>query len=152
SVNTAGVSTSGNFVVGTYTQSTGALVGADAGNYTLAPFTSAANYTINPLALTGTAIACSTSYYDSPMGPGAVSFGNVIAGDLVSSTASVNTAGVSTSGNFVVGTYTQSTGALVGADAGNYTLAPFTSAANYTINPLALTGTITSSTTTYGQA
>jgi hypothetical protein len=153
SVNTTTLSSSGNPIVGTYTQSTGVLGGADAGNYSLAPFTSAANYTISQLALTGAAIGASSSVYASALVPGAVSFGNVVTGDLVSSTASVNTTTLSSSGNFVAGTYTQSTGALGGADAGNYTLTPFTSAANYTINRLALTGTaIGASSSVYASA
>src|SRR5206468_6844993 len=78
SVNTTTLSTSGNPIVGSYTQSTGALSGADAGNYTLAPFTSAANYTISPLALAGTAIGAATSVYASALVPGAVSFTNVV--------------------------------------------------------------------------
>jgi hypothetical protein len=45
-------------VVGSYTQTAGALGGADAANYSGgAGFTSAANYTITQLALAGTAIA-----------------------------------------------------------------------------------------------
>jgi hypothetical protein len=149
SVNTGATSTSGNFVAGTYTQSTGALGGADAGNYTVAPFTSAANYTITRLALTGTAIGASSSVYASALAPGAVSFSNVAGADIVTNTASVNTGATSTSGNFVAGTYTQSTGALGGADAGNYTVAPFTSAANYTISQRALNVSATGVNKTY---
>jgi hypothetical protein len=149
SVNTTTLSSSGNPIVGTYTQSTGVLGGADAGNYSLAPFTSAANYTISQLALTGAAIGASSSVYASALAPGAVSFTNVVGADIVNNTASVNTGATSSSGNFVAGTYTQSTGALSGADAANYTLAPFTSAANYTINQRALNVSATGVNKTY---
>jgi hypothetical protein len=148
-VNTSTLSSSGNPIVGSYTQSTGALGGADAANYTLAPFTSAANYTITRLALAGTAIAAGSSVYASALAPGTVSFGNVVAGDLVTSAATVNTGATSTGGNFVAGTYTQSAGALGGADAANYTLAPFTSAANYTISQRALSVSATGVNKTY---
>ena len=58
SVNTGATSTSGNFIVGNYTQTAGTtLGGTDAANYSFAGFTSAANYTISQLALTGAAIA-----------------------------------------------------------------------------------------------
>jgi hypothetical protein len=55
--------------------------------------------------------------------------------DVVTSTAAVDTTTLSTGGNPIVGTYTQTAGALSlsGADAGNYSLTPFTSAANYSI-------------------
>jgi filamentous hemagglutinin family protein len=147
-------STSGNLNAGSYAQSAGSLSGADAGNYTLTPFTTPANnYTVAQLALTGTAIAASGSTYGAPLTPGAVSFGNVIAGDAVTSTTSVNTATLSSSGNPVVGSYTQMAGALAGADAANYSFAGYTTpAANYTISPLALTGSITASDKTYDSA
>ena len=158
-ISTAGIvgpaySTSGNLNAGSYAQSAGSLSGADVGNYTLTPFTTPANnYTVAQLALTGTAIAASGSTYGAPLTPGAVSFGNVIAGDAVTSTASVNTATLSSSGNAVVGSYTQMAGALAGADAANYSFAGYTTpAANYTISPLALTGSITASDKTYDSA
>ncbi|HTN94301.1 MAG TPA: YDG domain-containing protein [Gallionella sp.] len=152
-VNTGATSTSGNYIVGSYTQTAGTtLGGTDAGNYSFAGFTSAANYTINKLALAGAAIAASSSTYGAALAPGAVSFGNLIGGDLVTATAGVNTGAVSSSGNFVVGSYTQTAATtLGGTDAGNYTFAGFTSAANYSINPLALTGAaIAAVSTTYG--
>jgi len=143
--------TSGNLNAGSYAQNASSLGGADAGNYTLTAFTTpTANYTVGQLALTGTAIAAAGSTYGSPLTPGAVSFGNVIAGDVVTSTASVNTGATSTSGNPVVGSYTQTAGALGGADAGNYSFAGFTTpTASYTINPLALTGSITANDKVY---
>jgi hypothetical protein len=95
--------------------------------------------TITPLALSGAAIAAGSSTYAAVLTPGAVSFANIVAGDSVISSASVNTATLSSSGNPVVGTYTQTAGAITGMDAANYSFAGFTSAANYTITPLALT-------------
>jgi len=75
----------------------------------------------------------------------------VISGDGVTSTASVNTSTLSSSGNPIAGSYTQTAGALGGADAGNYSFAGYTSGSNYTINQLALTGAaIGASSSTYG--
>ena len=55
-MNTATLSSSGNPIVGAYTQTAStALTGADAGNYSFGGFTSAANYAINKLALAVTA-------------------------------------------------------------------------------------------------
>ena len=111
--------------------------GGLASNYSLATGQTVAA-SISPLALTGAAIAASSSTYGSALTPGTVSFGNVIGGDVVTGMASVNTGAISTSGNFVIGNYTQTAGTtLGGADAANYSFAGFTSAANYTINPLA---------------
>jgi hypothetical protein len=140
-------STSGNLNAGSYAQSASSLGGADAGNYTLTAFTTPTNnYTVGQLALTGTTIGASSSTYGSSLTPGAVSFGNVIAGDIVTSTASVNTATLSSSGNPIVGNYTQTAGALAGTDAANYSFAGYTTPTlNYTIDPMALTGNITAS-------
>ncbi len=121
---------------GSWTQSvsTSSLGGADAANYTLGAFTSAANYTISPLALTGVAIAAGSSTYGAPVVPGAVSFGNVQSGDIVNSAATVDGT-LSTGLHENAGTWTQTASTtLTGADAANYTFAGFTSAANYTIN------------------
>ena len=58
----------------------------------------------------------------------------------VTSTASVNTTTVSSNGNPVVGSYTQTAGAIGGTDAGNYSFAGYTTpTANYSITPAALT-------------
>ena len=151
SVNTTTLSSSGNPVVGSYTQTASAIGGTDAGNYSFAGFTSASNYSITPLALTGTAIAPGSSVYAAALTPGAVSFGNVVGADVVTGTASVNTTTLSSSGNPIVGSYTQTAGALGGTDAGNYSFAGYTSASNYSITPLALSGTaIAGVGTTYG--
>ena len=108
-------------------------------NYIL-PTTASGAGAITPLALTGAAIAASSSSYASVLNPGAVSFGNIVGADIVTGTASVNTGATSSSGNFIVGNYTQTASTtLGGADAANYSFAGFTSAANYSINPLALT-------------
>ncbi|MCT0200091.1 hypothetical protein KQ313_10410 [Synechococcus sp. CS-1325] len=95
---------------------------------------------ITPLALTGAAIAPSSSIYGSALSPGAVSFDNLFAGDLVSSAASVNTGGVSSSGNPIAGSYSQTaSSSLTGSDAANYSFSGFTTGrASYTINPLNL--------------
>ena len=153
SVNTTTLSSSLNPIVGSYTQTASTtLTGADAANYSFGGATSAANYTITQRALTGAAIAGSTSIYGNSLNPGAVSFGNTVAGDAVSSSASVNTAAVSSSGKPVVGSYTQTAGAISGADAANYSFGGFTSGSNYTISQLALTGSVTAASSTYGSA
>ena len=144
-------STSGNLRAGAYAQAATTLNGADAGNYTLTSYTTPTlTYTVGQLALSGTAITAAGSTYGSPLNPGAVSFGNAIGGDMVGSTASVNTTTLSGSGNPVVGNYTQTAAALNGADAGNYTLTPYTTpAANYTVGQLALMGAITADNKVY---
>src|SRR6185503_6513702 len=127
-VNTTTVSSSGNPIVGSYTQSAGALSGADAANYSLAPFTSAANYSITQLALTVAAIGAASSTYRSALTPGTVTLNaGVVSGDEVTSTATVNTTTVSSSGNPIVGSYTQTASTLGGADGANYSVTPFTS-------------------------
>ena len=144
SVNTGATSTSGNFIVGNYTQTAGTtLGGADAANYSFAGFTSAANYTINPLVLTGAAIAAVNTTYGTPAATGAVTFGNIIGADVVTSTSSIDSPTYSSSGNLNAGSYTQTASAITGADSANYSFAGFTSAANYTVNPFAvsMTGT-----------
>ncbi len=144
-------STSGNLNAGSYAQSASSLGGGDAGNYTLTAYTTPTNnYTVGQLALTGAAIAASSSTYGSPLNPGAVSFGNVLGTDVVTSSASVNTTTLSSSGNPIVGSYSQAAATISGADAGNYTFAGYTTpTGNYSINPLALNGSITASDKVY---
>ena len=141
-VNTSTLSTSGHPVAASYTQSVGTsqLTGADAGDYTVVYTTPTANYTINPLALAGAAIAAGSSTYGSAVTPGAVSFSNVVSGDLVGSTASIVSPAYSTSGHLDAGSYAQTATSLTGADKGNYTFAGFTTATgNYTVSPAMLT-------------
>ena len=154
-VNTAGnTSSSGNLKVGSYgsIQSVSALGGADAGNYSIGSF-SDGGYTVSQLALSGT-IAAGTSVYGSALAPGAVTLSGVMLGDTVTpGTAGVDTTTVSGSGKPIVGSYTQSVGTtLGGTDAGNYSFAGSTSAANYTITQLALNGSIGAGGNTYGSA
>ncbi|MDD4913040.1 MAG: YDG domain-containing protein [Sideroxydans sp.] len=147
------LSSSGNLNAGSYTQIATSLSGADAANYIFTGFTSAANYNVNKLALNGTQIAGINTTYGTPATAGAVSFGNIIAGDVVSSIATVNSVAsdLSSSGNLNAGSYTQIATSLSGADAANYSFTGFTSAANYNVNKLALNGTqITGINTTYG--
>ena len=128
------------------------LAGTDAGLFSLfgQPASQAAK-NITPLALTGAAIAAVNTTYGTSAGTGAVTFGNIIGTDVVTSTASIVSPTYSTSGNLNAGSYAQTASTtLGGTDAGNYSFAGFTSAANYTINPLALTGAITGGGNTYG--
>jgi hypothetical protein len=155
-VNTTGLtSSSGHLIAGTHTgiESVGtALGGADAGNYTFAG--ASGDYTVGQLALSGT-VAAGSSVYGSVLAPGAANFTNAVSGDLVTPGAvTLNTTGLtSSSGHLVAGTHTgiESVGtALGGADAGNYTFAGATG--NYTVTPLALTGSIVAGSSTYGAA
>ncbi|MBI5625799.1 MAG: hypothetical protein HY935_01140 [Nitrosomonadales bacterium] len=134
-VNTAGnLSSSGNLNAGSYSgiETVSALSGTDAANYTFAGVTG--NYTVGQLALTGAAIAGVNTTYGTPATTGAVAFGNIITGDAVTSTASINGQMLSSSGNLNAGSYTQTAGALGGADAGNYSFAGYTTpAASYTV-------------------
>eukprot|EP01034_Spumella_vulgaris_P026800 gene26800-33436_t len=149
-------SSSNNLKAGSYTQSvTGALTGTDADNYSFNGMTTTgANYTVNKLALTGAAIADTSTTYGTPAATGAVSFNNVIGSDVVTpATATLVATSYSSSINLKAGSYAQSvTGTLTGTDADNYSFAGLTtSSANYTVNKLALTGpTIAGVSATYG--
>jgi hypothetical protein len=136
---------------GSYAQSASALTGADASDYSFTGYTTPTNtYTVNPLALTGTAIASASSTYGSTVTPGAVNFGNAIAGDDVGATASLVSATYSTSSHVNAGSYAQTASALTGTDAGNYTFSGYTTPTNnYTVNPFALTVTATGVNRTY---
>jgi hypothetical protein len=96
---------------------------------------------VSPLALTGS-IAAGSSVYGSALAPGAVSFSNAIGSDAVTAGAATvtTTNHVSSSGHFTAGTHVGSesvSGALTGADAGDYTFTGATG--DYTVSPLALT-------------
>ena len=153
SVNTTGLtSSSGHLTAGTHNgiESVGtALGGTDAGNYTFAGATG--NYTVTPLALTGS-IATGSSTYGSTLVPGAANFTNTVSGDaLGTATIGVNTTGLtSSSGHLIAGTHSgiETVSALSGADAGNYTFSGITG--NYTVSQLALTGSIGTGSSTYG--
>src|SRR5258705_4078706 len=72
-------------VVGSYTQTAGGIGCADSANYRFALFTSASNYTISQLALTGAAIAAGSNTYTSAPATGAVTSGNNQSGGTVTS-------------------------------------------------------------------
>ena len=146
-------STSSNLRAGSYTQTVSAISGADALNYSFTPFTTgSATYVVNPLALSGTAIAGVTTTYGTTAAAGAVTFSNRIALDQLSATAGIDNQLFSTSSNLRAGSYTQTVSAIAGADALNYSFTPYTTgSATYVVNPLALSGTaIAGVTTTYG--
>ena len=136
-------STSNLLNAGGYAQTAGALSGADAGDYSFTGYTTpTANYTVGQLALTGASIGAGNSIYGSAVTPGAVSFGNVIAGDVVGASASIMSPSYSTSNHLNAGSYAQTAGALSGADAGDYSFTGYTTpTANYTVAQLALTVT-----------
>ena len=148
------ISSSGHFTAGSHlgSESVGnTLSGADAGDYTFTGATG--DYIVTPLALTG-AIATGNSIYGSALTPGAATFSNAIANDLLGAAAvNVNTTGlVSTSGNLTAGTHSgvEAVTALSGADGANYTFAAPTG--SYTVSPLALTGSIAAGSSVYGSA
>ena len=94
--------------------------------------------TIDKLALTGSIASGSSTY------------GNSLTAGTVTVNASGNT---SSSGYLNAGSYTgiESVGStLSGTDAGNYNFAG--AVGDYTVNKLALTGTITTGTSTYGSS
>ena len=140
-------STSGNPIVGSYRQSATGLRGADSGNYSfVGGFTSAPNYSINPLALSITGINAVNTTYGTPAATGNVAFSGLISGDQVTSTAALVNPSTGTSGNLRAGSYAQTAASFTGSDAPNYSLtAPFTtSTSNYVVSPktLTITGTI----------
>jgi hypothetical protein len=148
-------STSGHLNAGAYAQTATTLTGADAGDYTLGGYTTPTNnYTVAQLALTGAAIAAGNSTYGSSVTPGAVSFSNVISGDLVGAAAGIVSPTYSTSNHLNAGGYAQTATTLTGADAGDYIFAGYTTPTNsYTVAQLALTGAaIAAGNSTYGSS
>ncbi len=131
---------------------TNTLGGTDLRNYSITDqTTTTAN--ITPLALSAT-VDTAQSTYGSALAPGAVRLRNVFAGDVVqaSNLATVDTTTLSSSGNPVAGNYTQSVvGGLTGTDAANYTFTGYTTnAPNYTIQRLALLGSLSTGRSVYG--
>ncbi|WP_262967331.1 beta strand repeat-containing protein, partial [Methylobacter psychrophilus] len=122
------------------------------GNYTITN-TATATGTINQLALAGS-ILTGTSVYGAAMSPGLASFINAVSGDdLGNARVEVNTNGnTSSSGYLKAGNYTgiEFVTALSGADAGNYSYANIVG--NYTINKLALSGSVASGSSIYGSS
>ena len=125
------LSASQNIRVGSYSQTVDALTGADAGNYTIEPFTSpATNYLVTPLALQGS-ISAGSSTAGSLLLPGTANFTNVLGSDsLGTAKVRVTIPGSpvgSATGNSV-GTFigSQKIASLSGADAGNYSFADIT--------------------------
>ncbi|MCE5211962.1 MAG: YDG domain-containing protein, partial [Deltaproteobacteria bacterium] len=147
-VDTSTLSTSGNPVAGTYTQTAGAISGDDAGNYTFAGFTTATeNYTINPLAITGNITAGNETYNTTTAATiTGRSLTGAIDGDLVSYTGGT---AVFDNPNAATGKTVTATGlSLTGADAGNYTVNT-TATTTATIAPAALTVTANDDSKTY---
>jgi filamentous hemagglutinin family protein len=144
-------STSGNLRAGNYTgiQIVSGLTGTDSDNYSFANVKG--DYTVDRLALTGS-IALGSSTYGSTLSPGAVTLSNKVGADVVSATGvTIDTASnTSTSGNLRAGSYTgiQSVSGLTGTDSDNYSFANVKG--DYTVNRLALTGSIAPSNSTYG--
>jgi filamentous hemagglutinin family protein len=144
-------STSNNLSAGVYNQSANSLIGADAANYVLTPYTtSSPNLTVTPATITAS-VAAANSVYGSTVTPGSVTFAGVQNGDLVSGSGAVVNPGYSSSNNLRVGTYNQSVSSISGLDSANYVLTPYTTPTpNYTVNVLALTGSISASSSQSG--
>ena len=151
SIENSAYSSSGNLKAGTYTQSaSGALQGADAGNYTFSG-TSSANYVVSKRAL-DTLIAGVSTTYGTAAATGVASVSGVLSGDKVdlgNAKATLVNALYSSSGQVKAGTYKQTVAnGLTGADADNYTAAP-TSVANYVVTPKAIAATVTAADKVY---
>ena len=139
-VNTTGLtSSSAHLIAGTHTgiETVTGASGTDAGNYTYTGIT-AGNYTVNPLALTGS-IAAGVSTYGAALQTNQVATpAGVLTNDVMGTyTVAVNTSGLtSTSGHLIAGTHTgiETVTGASGADAGNYTYTGI-AAGNYTVNP-----------------
>jgi hypothetical protein len=149
-------SSSNNLKAGSYAQSvTVTLSGTDSDNYSFTGLTtSGTSYTVSKRALTGAAIADVTTTYGIYQTNGAVTFSNVISGDIVTPAGSTLVgAATSSSGHLKAGSYAQNViGPLSGTDGDNYSFEGMTTGtANYVVNKLALTGAaIASVSTTYG--
>ncbi|OYU12933.1 MAG: hypothetical protein CFE38_04850 [Comamonadaceae bacterium PBBC1] len=150
---TGKTSTRGKLKAGEHTgiQTLTGLTGVDMDNYTFADVKG--DYTVNKLALSGT-IAKGETVYGSALQAGAVTLSNKVGTDVVdASGVSIATTGkTSTSGKLKAGEHTgiQTLTGLTGADMDNYTFADVKG--DYTVNKLALTGSIAQGLTTYGDA
>jgi hypothetical protein len=139
--------------------------GTNAGNYDVVASGTDNNYnltfapgqlTIKPLTLIGT--LAGSSVYGAELFYSPVIFKNLITGDSVSPASPITVTNfteghMSTSGHLNAGTYVgvESVGSgLVGKDASNYSFLGATG--NYTVHQLALTGSIQTGSSVYGQA
>jgi DNA mismatch repair protein MutH len=151
-VDTSTLSTGNHAIVGDYTQTASSISGTESSNYSFAGFTTADNnYQITQRELTGAAIANDATVYGDALTAGAVSFANIVSGDVVTSTASVDTNTLSTGGQAIVGDYTQTVGSIEGDDKANYSFGGFTTGSNnYSITQMVLNGVIGSGSNVYG--
>lgn len=152
-------SSSGALNVGTYTMTGTGLTGADAGNYVMAGTGNrGATLTVSPIAITGSAwlqgpnsLANLSTYGSSDLYSFRSSLSSELRpGDQVSVNAWLTLPGgnVTTApARLPVGSYPTS-GALQGADAGNYTLRP--SFGDFVVRPKPVTVTTPDTTSTYG--
>ena len=124
--------------------------GGRAVNYSLSPGQTVAAK-ISPASLSVAQIASSSSTYAEPIKTGEVTLIGVIGVDKVTGVVELADVMYSSSKNVAVGSYKQAVNSLSGADASNYKVRPVTSmAANYVVNPLSLSGSIASSSSTSG--
>jgi hypothetical protein len=147
-------STSGNVRAGSYKQTATGITGADASNYSFTSYTTdTTNYTVSKLALTASDIASGSNVYGGTVTPGTVTLSGLVSSDVVTATASISGASYSTSGNLNAGSYKQKAESITGKDADNYTFSGITTVSeNYTVSKLALTGSISTGSSTYGDA
>ena len=126
--------------------------GGRAVNYTLSPGQSVASK-ITPAPLSVTQIASSFSTYAEPIKPGEAVLSGVIGSDKVTAVVELVDPVYSSSNNVAAGSYKQAANALSGIDATNYKLRTATTTnANYWVNPLALNGAISASSSTSGSS
>ena len=148
------LSTSGNLKAGDYRQrvTESGLSGADADNYTIDFTTLTRNYTVDKRSLSGS-IGASHSTYGDGYTYGAATVSGVITNDVIG-TATVSlgdlTNKTSTSGNLRAGTYSdlEVVSGYDGVDASNYDFSGVKG--DYTVDKLALSGSIGASHSTYG--
>jgi hypothetical protein len=129
------------------------LDGDDAGNYTLATYTTTANITAKQL--TATNITAANKEYDqlltATLSLGSAGLSGVIAGDTVTIVTSSATGAFDDKTVADGKTVTVSGLSITGGDAGNYTLAGYTTTANITAKQLTVTG-ITASDKDYNKS
>lgn len=146
----------GRLKVGSYDYVVSGLSGADAANYRIAGSGNQDTpFTVTPRVL-DYAVAAASTTYGTAGALGAVTFNNVLPGDVVTPGA----VGIAVNGTRLMGTtavttpagaYTQSITSVAGADAVNYTLAGSNPGAAMVVAPKPLHWTGTTATQEYGQ-
>lgn len=155
-INDSGLrSSSGNIIAGKhvgFVLASSTLSGIDAGNYSFAG--AAGDYIVTPRALTGT-ISDATAIYGDIITMGELTLTGLVDGDSITTygaSISAPSGFYSTSGHLRAGSHRnvqRVSNQLFGADANNYTFRGATG--NITITPRAITGSLETGTSVYGQ-